>query len=125
MREVHLFLRPTFAGLRQIEVVRRSDLVGEAHHRKHKGIARRFNPGNMLALAEDHGSDSNPPGVLQRVAEQGVGFDAGLAVRLKVVRLVEIEVSDLARWYEKPNVERLGGRNAGLLKVLGGHENVL
>src|SRR5207245_10823891 len=96
MREVHLFLRPTFAGLRQIEVVRRSDLVGEAHHRKHKGIARRFNPGNMLALAEEHGSDSNPPGGLPRVAEQCAGSDAGLAGRLKVVRLVEIAVSYVA-----------------------------
>src|SRR5262249_21810819 len=101
MREVHLFLRPTFAGLRQLEVVRRSALVGETHHGKHKGVARWLNPRNMLTLAEDDRSDSDSAGVLQGVPEQGVRFHAGFAVRLEVVRFVEVEVRDLVGRYER------------------------
>jgi hypothetical protein len=79
----------------------------------------------MFALAEYDRPDSDSAGVLQRVAEQGVRFDAGLAVRREVVRLVEIEISDLGRRYEGANVKCLGGGDAGLLKVLVGHDNVL
>src|SRR5262249_33085012 len=79
----------------------------------------------MLALAEDHGPDSNPAGVLEGVAEQSVRFNARLAVRLEVVRLVEVEVRDLVGRYESANVERLRGGHPRLLEVLVGDDNIL
>src|SRR5262249_61487175 len=79
----------------------------------------------VLALAKDDGSDADTPGILKRITQQGVGFNAGLAVRFKIVGLVEVEIGDFASWYERANVERLGGRHSRLLKILVRHDNVV
>jgi len=63
--EIHLLLRPALAGFRKIEILWRSDLVGETHHRKDQGVAGRLDGGDVLALAQNDGADANPPGILQ------------------------------------------------------------
>jgi hypothetical protein len=99
--------------------------VRETHHGQHESIAGRLDAGDVFPLAKHDGADADSASILQRIAEQSVRFDASLAVRLEVVRLVEVKIRDLVGWHKSPNVECLRSRDAGLLKVLVGHDDAL
>jgi len=123
-RSISFFVQP-LADFRQVQILRGSDLVGETHHGEHQSIAGWLDSRDVLALAEHDGSNGDPAGIVQRITEQSIRFDAGLAVRLEIVRLIEVQIGDFTRRDEGADVERLSGRHSGLLEILIGHDNIL
>ena len=102
----------------------RPDLVGPPHRVQRQDAVQHAQRGQRLPLADGDLGDGDLAGVLQRLPEQDVRPGRG-ALRLEVVRLLEVDRVDLVLVDELEHLDLVAGAQGHVLEVLVGEDDDL
>ena len=106
------------------DLVRRDDLVGEAHRRHRHHPVHRPQRGEVLLAAQHEARDRDLAGVLHRLDEQRVGL-LGALVGAEVVGVIEVDRVDLVQVDEVLDLDRPRLLRVELLELVTGDDHVL